>query len=288
MSERVRAHFERVARAALDEDLGGAGPESDVTTMATVPEDLLGEGIVLAKQRGVLCGLAALESTFDHLSSHVAVHHEKHDGDEVHPGDVVARVTGPVRVLLTGERTALNLITHLSGVATTTRAHLDERVEVTDLRKTIPGLRALQKYAVRVGGGKNHRMGLWDAVLIKDNHVVAAGGTGEAVRRAKRATTMPVEVECASLEEIREALDAGADTILLDNFEVADLPDAVSLIKSSRPDVKIEVSGGVTMESVRAIAACGVDRISIGALTHSAPALDLSFELVRTWDAPRG
>lgn len=283
---RVRAYFERVAALGLDEDLGGGAASADVTTQTTVPDGLWAEGHVIAKAPGVVCGLAALEATFGLIDTRVAVRHAVDDGAAVQAGAVISRATGPARALLTGERTALNVIGHLSGVATLTRAFVARAsgVELTETRKTTPALRALEKYAVRVGGGVNHRMALWDGVLVKDNHAAAAGGVGEATHRARAGTTLPVEVECTTPHEIDEALEAGADAILLDNHGVEEMRAAVAHIRSRRPEVMIEASGGVTLETVADIAATGVDRISVGSLTHSAPALDVSFELLRTWE----
>lgn len=281
----IQAELVRVARAALEEDLGEAGLAGDVTTTSTVAPSLWGEASIVAGVPGVVCGLGALDATFGLLDSRVGVSPKKVDGDELSPGEVVAVLEGPVRALLTGERSALTLLMHLSGVATLTREFVRRApgVELTETRKTLAGLRALQKYAVTKGGGKNHRMSLRDGVLIKDNHVVAAGSIGEAVRRAKASTTLPVQAECDNARQVEEALAAGADAILLDNHTPARLRRAVRRIAGR---AFVEASGGITLRNVSAIAASGVDRISVGALTHSAPALDFSFELTRTWDAP--
>jgi nicotinate-nucleotide pyrophosphorylase (carboxylating) len=199
----------------------------------------------------------------------------------VRSGDVIATVSGPVQAILVGERTALNVIGHLSGIASNVRAFLGAApgAMLVDTRKTLPGLRLLQKYAVRTGGGSNHRFALWDGVLIKDTHIVAAGGVGEAVRRARAATVMPVQAECQTLAEVDEALDAGANAILLDNRTPDELRELTAHIKSRSPEVLVEASGGVDLATVGAIADTGVDRISIGAFTHSSPALDVSLEL---------
>lgn len=277
--------LERVAATALEEDLGGVGPEGDVTTTSTIPGGLRGEAVVVAKGGGVVCGLEALEAVFNTLGGGTVVAHERADSDEVRAGDTLARLTGPVRALLAGERTALNLLGHLSGVATLTRAFVDRApgVTIVDTRKTLPGLRTLEKYAVRAGGGENHRSALWDGVLVKDNHIAACGGIAEATRRAKGGTDLPVQVECGGADEALEAAAAGADAVLLDNLDPQSLGDAVKRIRAEAPDVVCEASGGITLETVAAYAQTGVDRISVGALTHSAPALDVSLRLVRTW-----
>lgn len=284
---RLRVFFERAAAEALEEDLGGGGPEADVTSTAVVPAELYGEGLVVAKAPGVVCGLEVLEAVVNGVERGTVVRHERVDGDAVAPEDVLARVEGRVRALLTAERTALNLLGHLSGVATLTRAFVERApgVEITDTRKTLPGMRVIEKYAVRAGGGTNHRFSLWDGILVKDNHIGAAGGVEEAVRRAKRGAALPVQVECETAQDIDEALAAGADALLIDNVEGGRLSELVARARKVQPDVLIEASGGITLAEVGAVAATGVDRISVGALTHSAPALDLSFRLERTWGA---
>ena len=276
------AAFERAVAVALEEDLGG-GP--DITTISVVPEDTWAEATLVAKAAGVVCGLAALHATFEALDARVVVTDECSDGEAVEPEDVLARVRGPARAILTGERTALNLLSHLSGVATKVREFvaLAPRTQITETRKTLPGLRALQKYAVRSGGGTNHRFALWDGVLIKDNHIVAAGSVTEAVRSAKASTTLPVEVECTSRVEVDEALEAGTDEILLDNRDVGELGSLVTRIRERAPEVLIEASGNVALQNVANVAASGVDRISVGAFTHSAPALDVSLRFDRYW-----
>ncbi len=282
---RLRSFFERVAMTALEEDLGGTGPDGDATTVATVPADMHGEASVVAKAEGTVCGLEALEAVFNAVGGGTVVSHERVDGDEVVPGDALARLTGPVRSILAGERTALNLLGHLSGIATLTRAFVRRAsgVTVTDTRKTLPGLRILEKYAVRAGGGENHRFALWDGVLVKDNHIAACGGVAEATRRAKAGSELPVQVECGGADEALAAAAAGADAVLLDNLDPSALTDVVSRVRAEAPDVVCEASGGVTLETIEAYAKTGVDRISVGALTHSAPALDVSLRLVRTW-----
>ena len=202
------------------------------------------------------------------------------------PGDLLATLEGSARALLIGERTALNLMSHLSGIASLARrfAQLAPGVEISDTRKTLPGLRLLEKYAVRTGGGANHRFALWDGILIKDNHIIAAGSIGEAVRRAKVGLAMPVQAECETLPQVDEALDNGAMALLLDNRSPEELREWVPHIRSKREFCMIEASGGITLDNVAAYATTGVDRISIGALTHSAPSLDLSLSLDRVWE----
>ena len=288
MTDKTRellAAYDRVLAVALLEDLGEIITiDADVTTTTTVPDDLWGTAHLVAKQDGVLCGLDALHAAFAQLDDRVSVSAKARDGDDVAPGDLLATVDGPVRPILVGERSALNVIGHLSGIATFVRAfaRAAPAASLVDTRKTLPGLRLLQKYAVRVGGGSNHRFSLWDGVLIKDTHIVAAGGVGEAVRRARAETSLPVQAECTSIGEIDEALDAGAHALLLDNQGADALAEQVAHIRSrsDKDHVMIEASGGVTLDNVADVAASGVDRISVGAFTHSAPALDVSMRLI--------
>jgi nicotinate-nucleotide pyrophosphorylase (carboxylating) len=286
-SRKLYAAFDAAVIVALEEDLGGTGREleNDITTHPIVPDGLLGSSTLYAKESGVICGLEALRATYRRVDERVHVAFAKKDGDVVDPGDALATIEGPARALLIGERTALNLIGHLSGIATAVRtfARAAPNVTLTDTRKTLPGLRLLQKYAVRIGGGSNHRYGLWDGILIKDNHVVAAGGIGEAVKRARKNVAMPVQAECTSRLEVDEALDAGAMSLLLDNQGPDDLRALVQHIRERAPHVEIEASGGVTLDNVAEVAATGVDRISIGAFTHSSKALDVSMKLEKTW-----
>jgi nicotinate-nucleotide pyrophosphorylase (carboxylating) len=270
---------ELVARA-LAEDLG----PGDVTAEAVVPEDTGGRATITQKEPGVLFGLDVAAEVLRQAGAG-ELEDRAREGewrDEV-PA-VVARVEGPARALLAAERTALNFLCHLSGVATLT-ARFVRGVEGTgarilDTRKTTPGLRVLEKGAVAAGGGMNHRMGLYDAILIKENHAALASGVGEAVRRAREAKPdLPVEVECRNLDEVREAAAAGADRLLLDNMTPAQLQEAVSAARGGGDGPELEASGGVTLETVTEIAASGVDYVSVGALTHSAPALDLSMAI---------
>jgi nicotinate-nucleotide pyrophosphorylase (carboxylating) len=268
-----------VARALL-EDLGSG----DVTAEAVVPEDLQGKATITQKEPGVVFGLDVAAEVFRQAGASELEERarEREWRDDV--PSTVARVAGPARALLAAERTALNLLCHLSGVATLT-ARFAREVEGTgarilDTRKTTPGLRALEKAAVAAGGGTNHRMGLYDAILIKENHAALAGGVGEAVRRAREAKPgLTVEVECRNLEEVREGAEAGADRLLLDNMPLEQLQEAVGLVREGGERPELEASGGVTLETVAEIATTGVGYVSVGALTHSAPALDLSMAI---------
>ncbi len=274
------AHVERVVRAALAEDLA-LGP--DVTTDATVPAGGRATGDVVPRSAGVLAGVPVAAAVFDLVGGDdVEVVLSAADGDAARPGAPVLTVHGPTRSLLTAERTALNLIGRLSGVATLTRQWVDAVADtgaaIRDTRKTTPGLRVLEKYAVRCGGGVNHRMALGDAALVKDNHVAAAGGIRPAVDAVRtHAPGIPLEVECDTLDQVREALSAGVQLVLLDNFTTADTVTAVSLARGT--GCRLEASGGLSLDRAREVAATGVDFLAVGALTHSAPVLDLGFDL---------
>jgi nicotinate-nucleotide pyrophosphorylase (carboxylating) len=238
----------------------------------------------VARKDGVVAGLAVAEAVFVRLGAGRTERKAK-DGERVRAGDVLMSVEGPARALLTAERTALNLLTHLSGVATLTARWVEAisgtAARVRDSRKTLPGLRALEKYAVRCGGGVNHRMSLSDAALIKDNHVVAAGGVAEAFRAVRdRYPDLPIEVEIDRLDQLEAVLDEGAEEVLLDNFSIEDTARAVQVVKDRvKNRVALESSGGLTLESARAVAETGVDYLAVGALTHSAPALDIALDL---------
>ena len=266
--------LERVVRAALAEDVG----DGDVTTDALFAASATGTAELLVKESGVVCGLAAAEAVFRFLDDAVEFEALARDGDVVEPCRV-ARVSGRLRALLTGERTALNLLGRLSGVATLTRRYADAvastGTRILDTRKTTPGLRELEKYAVACGGGTNHRFGLYDAVLVKDNHIRFAGGIEPAVERLRGG--LPIQVEAETLDDVREALALGVDSILLDNMSPEMLRRAVALAGKRVP---LEASGGVTLDTVRAVAETGVDFISIGALTHAARSLDVSMEVL--------
>jgi len=267
-----------VIARALAEDLGGG----DVTTLATVPAETRAEARIVARAAGVVAGLPVAARVFAHVDRRVEVALVARDGERVRPGQSVATLAGPARAILSGERVALNFLQHLSGIATRT-ARFVERVagtgaRILDTRKTIPGLRLLAKYAVRCGGGQNHRFGLYDGILIKDNHIAAAGSLAAAVARARALAPhlARVEVEVETLDQVREALAAGADLLLLDNMPLDEMRQAVALCRGR---AQTEASGGITEETVRAVAETGVDFISIGALTHSVSALDFSLDL---------
>ncbi len=271
--------LEELVRRALEEDLGQAG---DLTSEAVVPPELDATGVIVARASGCLCGVETAAAAFRAVDETVEFEAKRGDGDDIAGGEEIARVHGRARSLLAAERTALNFLSHLSGIATATR-ELVRRIEgsrarVTCTRKTTPGLRALEKYAVRIGGGRNHRFGLDDAILVKDNHLTVAGGVGAAVQKARAAAghTMKVEVEVEDLAQLEEALAAGADIVLLDNMPVAELTEAVA---RCRGRALTEASGGVDAETIAAVAATGVDLISVGWITHSAPALDLALDL---------
>ncbi|HLM07571.1 MAG TPA: carboxylating nicotinate-nucleotide diphosphorylase [Blastococcus sp.] len=274
------ADVERVIRRALEEDLA-YGP--DVTTEATVPARVQAIGDVVPRSPGVLAGVPVAAAVFDLVGGpEVDVVVSRADGDAARPGEPVLTVHGPAQALLTAERTALNLIGRLSGVATLTRHWVDAvagtGAAIRDTRKTTPGLRALEKYAVRCGGGVNHRMGLGDAALVKDNHVAAAGGIRPAVDAVRaHAPGVPLEVECDTLDQVREALAAGVQLVLLDNFDLVDTVAAVELARGT--GLRLEASGGLSLARAREVAATGVDYLAVGALTHSAPVLDLGFDL---------
>ncbi len=270
-----------VVDRALAEDLAW-GP--DVTTEATVPAGAVVTGTVTARAAGVVAGVPVARAVLEAVATDAfSVDEPRPDGSRVDAGDAVAVITGPWRSLLTAERSMLNLLTHLSGIATTTRAWVDAvagtAAVIRDTRKTTPGLRLLDKYAVRCGGGTNHRLGLGDAVLIKDNHVVASGGLTQAIENVRRlARGLPLEVECDTVDQVREAIDAGVALVLLDNMDSRQMREAVALARA-KGGVHVEASGGLTLERAREVAEAGVDFLAVGALTHSAPALDLGLDL---------
>ena len=274
------AAVEDLARRTVAEDLAGG---VDATSAATVPADLRGTAFFVPRAPGTLAGLGAAMAVLDVVGEGAVTLTAGGDARPVAAGETVLAAEGPVRALLTAERSALNLLCHLSGVATLTRAWVDAvegtGARIRDTRKTTPGLRALEKYAVRAGGGLNHRMALSDAALVKDNHVVAAGGVAAAFRAVREAFPgLPVEVECDTVEQVREVLDAGADLVLLDNMALADLRTCAELCRSR--GVLTEASGGLSLDVAHAVAATGVDFLAVGALTHSAPVLDLGVDLL--------
>ncbi len=267
----------QIIKLALREDIGSG----DVTTRGTVASSAKAKGRILVKEAGIVAGLPVAKEVFRQVDRRIKFVPKVREGAKVKKGKVIAVVSGPARGILTGERVALNFLQRLSGIATLTSkfSSLVPRTSILDTRKTTPALRALEKYAVRMGGGKNHRMGLYDAILIKDNHIVLAGGIEKAIRaiRAKRAIKA-IEVEAKTIAQVRKAIRAGAEKILLDNMSVKTLRKAVKLCKKTK--VWTEASGGVNLKMVRKIAKTGVNAISVGALTHSARALDISLEIV--------
>lgn len=270
------ALYREIVRRALAEDLGWG----DITTDATVSRDLRARGTVLCKAHCVLAGLDIAAETFRQLDPAVVVSARRHDGEFCRVNDVVAEIDGFVVALMTAERTALNFLQHLSGIATLTRRFVEVsagRTIILDTRKTTPTLRVLEKYAVRAGGGLNHRMALDAGILIKDNHIRLAGGVTEALKRMRKAGhELPIEIEAQTLAEVDEALAAGVDIVLVDNMPVEEIREAV---RRSRGRAKIEISGGVTLDTLPALADTGAEYVSVGLLTHSAPAADLSFEI---------
>jgi nicotinate-nucleotide pyrophosphorylase (carboxylating) len=271
------------ARMAVTEDLMGG---VDITSTATIPLDHRSVATFGSRGAGVVAGLSVAAAVIEVACGDAAsdFEHLVDDGERVGPGIDIARVTAPTRLLLTAERSALNLLCHLSGIATLTRRWVDELdgtgARVRDTRKTTPGLRALEKYAVRCGGGANHRMGLSDMALVKDNHVAAAGGVAAAYERVRALeATIPVEIEVDTLDGLGDAIEAGADEVLLDNFDIETTRAAVAYRDEHAPGVRLEASGGLTVEVARRVAETGVDYIAVGELTHSARVLDIGLDL---------
>ena len=268
--------YRDIVRRALDEDVRGG----DITTEATVAAGLQARGVFLVKADSIVAGLEVAFETYRMIEPSLRAEAGKSDGDACAAGEAIATVFGSARTLLVGERTALNFLQRLSGIATRARRFVDAaggRITILDTRKTTPTLRVLEKYAVRAGGASNHRVGLYDAILIKDNHIRLAGGVAAAVERARaHRPGMPVEIEAETLAQVDEALAARADTILVDNMSIDAIRDAVT---RARGRARVEISGGVTLARIPELAATGADFVSIGALTHSAPAIDISFEI---------
>jgi nicotinate-nucleotide pyrophosphorylase (carboxylating) len=271
--------IDRIIECALEEDLGAG----DITTSATVDPSTKGEARLLAKEEILLAGIEIFSRVLYRLDPEITVDYTYHDGDIVPSGREIGTVRGSMRGILSGERTALNFLQHLSGIATLTRLYVEKtnpaKVRIVDTRKTTPGLRVLEKYAVRIGGGFNHRFGLFDGILIKDNHIVAAGSISKAVAKinANAPHTLRIEVEVEDVEGLKEAINAGADAVLLDNMSLEEMRNAVSIAGGR---VLLEASGGVTLESIEEIAKTGVDMISVGALTHSARSVDISLKVI--------
>jgi nicotinate-nucleotide pyrophosphorylase (carboxylating) len=273
-----------LVRAAITEDLAGG---IDVTSVATVPAEQRSRGEFAARAAGTIAGLAVAAAVIDTVcgAEASAFEYVVEDGERVPAGAVVATVEAPTRLLLTAERSALNLLCHMSGVATLTARWADALegtpAKVRDTRKTLPGLRAVQKYAVRCGGGVNHRMALSDAALVKDNHVLAAGGVAEAFDAVRAlVASIPVEIEVDSIDGLQEAIEAGADVVLLDNFAPASLREAVAVRNADAPGVILEASGGLTLEVAHTVGLTGVDFVAVGELTHSAKVLDIGLDLI--------
>ncbi|WP_418040022.1 carboxylating nicotinate-nucleotide diphosphorylase [Paenibacillus xylanilyticus] len=265
----------------LREDVGAG----DVTTSVTIPAGNQSKAVIHAKDHGFIAGISVAELVFQVVDPSLVFRAMVQDGDEVTRGTTLAEVEGSTHSLLTGERLALNLLQRMSGIATRTRSYVDAleglSTRLVDTRKTTPGHRMLEKYAVRIGGGANHRFGLYDAVMIKDNHIKGAGGITEAVKRARDVIphTMTIEVETENLTQVNEALQAGADIIMLDNMHPDQMREAVSVIRKQAPHVKVEASGNVSLDTIRGIAESGVDVISVGRLTYSFESLDISLDL---------
>lgn len=277
-----RIVLERIVRNALEEDIG----RGDLTTSSVVSGDAKGDAIFRARASLVLCGLPVIQTVFRLVDEHVKVTEERQDGDALVKGDVAARVSGPARSILLGERVALNFAQRMSAIATIARRYVEalpdkSNCRIADTRKTTPGLRALERYAVRCGGAHNHRNDLSSAVMIKDNHIAACGSVGEAVRRAHANAPHTTRIECEvdRMDQLAEAIRAGADIIMLDNFDNDAVKEAVAYarINATRPTI-LEASGGITLERIPLLATLGVDVISVGALTHSAPSVDIGLD----------
>ncbi|MBU4350241.1 carboxylating nicotinate-nucleotide diphosphorylase [bacterium] len=271
--------IDKIIEQALLEDIG----TGDITTESVIPLNLKAKGIIKTSEEGVVAGLDIVCLVFKKLDSEICFQSKMKDGNKILPEEILAEITGPARIILKGERVALNFLQRLSGIATITSKFCQEvkdlPVRIVDTRKTTPGLRILEKYAVRMGGGHNHRFGLYDAVLIKDNHIAVAGGIKSAVNSVRKqiSHTVKIEVEVENLSQLQEALEMKVDIIMLDNMNLDTIKEAVKMVKGT---ALIEASGGITLEKVRKIAQTGVDLISIGALTHSVKSLDINMEIV--------
>lgn len=271
-----------IIRIALEEDIGNG----DITTAFLISEDSESRALIIAKGNFVVAGIPFIKEVFSFLDREMRFNVFINDGSKVMKGDVIAEVSGRTKVLLSGERVSLNLLQRLSGIATLTNMFVEKvrglHAKIVDTRKTTPGLRFMEKYAVRVGGGNNHRFGLFDGILIKDNHIEAVGSITEALRLASEGHHLAkIEVEVENLNDLKEAVEGGADIVMLDNMSIQDMKEAVNIVRNSKKDVILEASGNVSLENVREVAETGVDLISIGALTHSAAAVDISMKIVR-------
>jgi nicotinate-nucleotide pyrophosphorylase (carboxylating) len=283
----IDTKIKHLINLALSEDIG----IRDLTSEALVENKLTGRAIIIARQEGILAGLPVAKTVFQMVNPKIVFNQVKQDGERIKREEKVALVHGKVKSILSAERTALNFLQRLSGIATLTAKYVQSikgtKAKILDTRKTTPGLRALEKYAVKAGGGENHRMGLFDMILIKENHIKAVGGISDAIKRARsKHRTEKIEVEVRNLSEVKEAISSvsagslGPDWIMLDNMKIQQMKEAVTMIRTINPDIKIEASGGINLRNVKKIAQTGVDFISVGALTHSAPALDLSLILI--------
>lgn len=280
-NERLAQEIRRGVSHALAEDLGYLPLHQGDITASLIPQEQQATATIMTREDCVVCGVAWVDEVFQQLSDQVVIQWHVKDGEAVNSNTLLCEISGPARMLLTGERTALNFLQTLSGTATTTAQYVallgDSKTKLLDTRKTLPGLRLAQKYAVSCGGGKNHRIGLYDAFLIKENHIAAAGSIQAAVTTARQNFPgKPVEVEVEDLTELQQALDAGADIIMLDNFYIADIQQAVAI---NQGRAKLEVSGNITSEALKALSSTGVDYISSGALTKNVKAIDLSMRL---------
>jgi len=274
------SQIDKIIDSALEEDLG----PGDITTSAIIDSSLKGKARLLAKEEIILAGIEVFSRVFSRLDPEIVFECTYHDGDVIPKGVDIGTVTGSMRGMLSGERTALNFLQHLSGIATLTKRYVEKidpsKVRVIDTRKTTPRLRILEKYAVRMGGGFNHRFGLFDGILIKDNHIAVAGSISKALAKIKANVphTLKIEVEVEDIKGVEEAIGAGADAILLDNMSVKEMKEAVSI---ARGRVLLEASGGITLESIGEISKTGISLISIGAITHSARSVDISLEVIK-------
>ncbi len=271
-----------IIRIALEEDIGNG----DITTAFLISEDSESRALIIAKGNFVVAGIPFIKEVFSFLDREMRFNVFINDGSKVMKGDVIAEVSGRTKVLLSGERVSLNILQRLSGIATITDMFVEKvkglHAKIVDTRKTTPGLRFMEKYAVRVGGGNNHRFGLFDGILIKDNHIEAVGSITEALRLASEGHHLAkIEVEVENLNDLKEAVEGGSDIVMLDNMSIQDMKEAVNIVRTSKKDVILEASGNVSLENVREVAETGVDLISIGALTHSATAVDISMKIVR-------
>jgi len=277
--DKQKKYLRKIVKAALKEDIG----RCDITTDSIVTVNERALGIIFPKEEGILCGIDIAQMVFEEFDDQIDFQKKLNDGDAFGPGMTIATIIGPAHACLKGERTALNFLQHLSGIATLTKKFVDAtqgKVRILDTRKTLPGLRTIEKYAVRTGGGQNHRFGLYDMVLIKDNHIEIAGGISQAVyavrNKIKRAF---IEVEIRTLDELREAMSLKVNRLMLDNMNLNQIKQAVQMVRQGSADIEIEVSGGINLSNIEEFAACGVDFISVGALTHSARAVDIALNL---------